>query len=128
MEKLAPLDPTNGGVEAVTRGQNLNEKPSIPGSKVKVTETDILYNQGDTGGQRINFINARGDRRKQQIQKGVRQATQAGGWRGFGLNQVHNIGDSCCVVQSDEENDRDEDGQELQRDVVIDHHGAHQPD
>ena len=26
-----------------------------------------------------------------------------GGWRGFGLNQVHNIESSCCVMQSDDE-------------------------
>lgn len=47
------------------------------------------------------------------------QASQAaGGWRGFGLNQVHNIESSCCVMQSDDE-DREERDQERAAD-----HGA----
>lgn len=31
------------------------------------------------------------------------QAQVAGGWRGFGLNQVHNIESSCCVMQSEDD-------------------------
>ena len=69
---------------------------------------EIIYNQGGTGGQTINFkVNQNlMDTFNRKSQTKAQASHIIGGLRGFGLNQVHNIESSCCVMHSEEEDDQ----------------------
>ena len=61
--------------------------------------------QGDTGGQQPTFSYG-----------------HKGGLRGFGLNQVHHIESSCCVIQSEDEIEH---GDEYEDEIEDDDEGEH---